>query len=355
MNKLLKIAFLFFYSALALVIYAEQTHIAVTGYGQSDYNAERQNWSVSYAQNGEVYFANHTGLLQFDGTNWKLNNLPNETILRAVNAQADSIIYTSGYMELGFWKTDIYGQLKYTSLTPKAKKYFYNNIEFWNIVVQNNYVYFHSFSKILAYRNDSVVAIEIPGTLNVMSKVHDKVLVAVRDSGIYELKNDSYTPYIQDDVLTNKQIKFLIPFTENQLLIGTAANGIYLWNGEKLSRWNLQWTDYFIENELNRAYVTNDNKIITGTLIDGMVVFDAEGNRLMKINAENGLPNNTVLGIETDEWGNIWLALDNGIGFVSGNQNPGFVTKEIPGTGAIYSVAILNDRMYLGTNQGLFV
>jgi DNA-binding CsgD family transcriptional regulator len=169
------------------------------------------------------------------------------------------------------------------------------------------------------------------------------------------LEKDTYSPYIQDDILKNKQIKFLTPLNENELLIGTAANGIYLWNGEKLSRWNAQWTDYFIENELNRACVTNDDKIIAGTLIDGMVVFDAEGNRLMKVNAENGLPNNTVLGIETDEWGNIWLALDNGIGFVSGNQNPGFVTEEIPGTGAIYSVAILNDRMYLGTNQGLFV
>lgn len=335
-------------------IRAKETYIGVSKFEQMNYHAARQNWSVSSGSNGEVYFANHTGLLLFDGTHWNINYLPDETILRAVKAQNDSLIYTSGYRELGFWKKDIYGQLQYTSLSPEAKKYFYPNIEFWNIAVNEKYVYFQAFSKILAYHNGTIVPIALPGTINVMNKVNNKILVAVRDQGIFEIKNDISTPFIQEDLLKNKQIKFLIPFRENQLLIGTAGNGIYVWDGAKLSQWNDGWTDYFIKNELNRGYVTKDNKIITGTLIDGIVVFDFEGNVLMKVNTENGLPNNTVLGIETDEWENIWLALDNGIAFISGNHNPGVTLEEMPGTGAIYSVAILKDRMYLGTNQGLF-
>ncbi len=334
--------------------YSKESIFEVLKFEQSNYQAARQNWSVSSAGNGDIFFANHTGLLQFNGTNWILKSLPGQTIFRAVNAGSDSLIYSSGYMELGFWKTDVYGQLSYVSLTPKAQKYFINNIEFWNIALKDDFVYYQSFSKILAYHNDSIVPITFSGTINVMSQVNNRILVAVANQGIFEIERDSATLIVYDDLLMNDQVKFLLPFKENQVLIGMEDNGIYLWDGEKMSQWNKKWTRYFIDNEINRGYVTRDNKIIIGSLIDGIVVFDFSGNLLMKVNTQNGLPNNTVLGIATDEWNNIWLALDNGAALVSISRKPSYMIEDVPGTGAIYSVAKQDNMLYLGTNQGLF-
>jgi len=327
----------------------------VKSFNKINYNAARQNWCVSASPNGFVYFANHRGLLEFDGTTWNLYSLPNETILRAVKVKNDSVIYTSGYMELGYWKPDQYGTLHYFSLYEKAKKHLFKNIEFWNIAVSDSFVYFQSFNRILAYNSDTVSAIELSPFISVMNKVNDKVLVAVRNIGIFEIVGTSVNPFLNGEFFNNKLVQFLIPHKDNQLLIGTAAHGVFVWNGSEILPWKSAWTDYFVKNELNRGYYSKNGEVIVGTIIDGIVVFDENGSLVMKSNVQSGLPNNTVLGIEADEWQNIWLALDDGNAFIPQDLNKGFSIENIPGVGAIYSISVFNDNLYLGTNQGLFV
>ena len=341
---------------LAITSFALEERTGVLQFDQSIYKGARQNWGVSIADNGLVYFANHSGLLSFDGTNWSMNKLPNNTIVRSVKAVADSVVYTGGYMELGYWKPTPTGKLIYTSLNRKAEDIFKGNpnLEFWNIAVKDDYVYFQSFGNILTYHNDSLHALHLDGGISVMNQVNDRVLVAIRDNGIWEVENDDVKRIIFDDALIGTTVKFIIPGEKGNLLIGTADRGIFLWDGTTLEQWNEEWTSYFIENELNRACHTNNGQIIIGSLVDGIVIFDKYGQLITKVNTRNGLPNNTVLGITSDERQNTWLALDIGIGFVTNNQNKSFVIKKLPGAGAIYSTAIFENKFYLGTNQGLF-
>ena len=46
--------------------------------------AGNQNWMISQDQKGTLYIANNKGLLQFRGTDWKLNSSPNQSIIRSV-------------------------------------------------------------------------------------------------------------------------------------------------------------------------------------------------------------------------------------------------------------------------------
>ena len=40
---------------------------AVFNFSRQTYNAANQNWMVSQAENGWMYFANNKGLLEYDG------------------------------------------------------------------------------------------------------------------------------------------------------------------------------------------------------------------------------------------------------------------------------------------------
>ncbi len=336
-------------------ISANNNRIDVQQFDKTSYKAASQNWSVSATSNGIIYFANHKGLLEFDGSSWQLHEHPNQTILRAVKVQGDTLIFTSGYMDLGYWKRDDYGQLYYTSLNRKAEKYFSKNIEFWNIVSTGHEVYFHSYSGILSYKNDSITRIELSGLTSTMNNINGKVVLAIKDKGLYQVAGDSAKPIVLNDFFTNKLIRFILPYKNKQILLGTEANGIYVWDGTEIKPWQTNWQNYFIENELNRGHYTENGQLILGTIKDGIVVFDEDENRIKKVNVSNGLLNNTILGIDTDSWGNIWLALDDGISFVPTKSDQSFSIENIPEIGAIYTTAILDNKTYFGTNQGLFV
>jgi len=351
---------LFILFSLLAALAAGQAHVdeqvpASRHFLKPDYRAASQNWDVSASGNGLTYFANHQGLLEFDGNAWILYPLPNKTISRAVLAVSDTLIYTSGYMELGYWKPDPFGVLRYTSMNPKAQKFFSKNIEFWNIESSDNWTYFHSFTRTLALRNDSISPVVLSGFATVMNRVNGKVLVAIKDDGIYELKGTRAVPVVRDDFFRDKLVRFMLPSPDNHILIGTSSHGIYKWDGLNFTPWNRGWADYFIENELNRGILTPDGKIVLGTITDGITVFDHDENLLLKAHAPKGLPNNTVLGIDTDELGHIWVALDDGIGFIPAQQERSARVVELKGIGAVYATAVHNGFTYLGTNQGLFV
>ena len=322
---------------------------------KSDYKGANQNWSVSTSENGRIYFANHHGLVEFDGSRWEQYRLPNQPVIRAVKAISDSLIYTSGYMELGYWARDKYGNLNYNSLSSKAKTYFSRNIEFWNIAVKGNSVFFRSFNPvILEYKNDSIYPVELVGNPIAMNKVGDKILVAVGDTGIYEIQDQKAKPYLTGEFFKSKQIRFLLGSENHKLLIGTSTHGIFEYDGNEIRPWHPEWTKYFIDNELNRG-LFNNGQLIFGSIKDGIVIFNENSGEIRRYNAEEGLGNNTVLGIETDSWGNIWTALDDGIGFIAGSREKSYNIEPLPGIGAIYSIAGLRNSLYLATNQGLFV
>lgn len=328
----------------------------VKNFPKTVYNAANQNWSVDVeAATGYIYFANHKGLLEFDGANWKLMPLPGHSITRAVFVDSDSTIYTAGYRELGYWKRAATNKdLKYTSLNSLAEPYFSKNDEFWKIVRHNQSIYFQSFGKILAYSGQSVTPVEFPGFIHTMEKVGSRIIVAVRETGLFSIENGQPVPFLIDPVFRETIVKFILALSETKMLIGTSNKGVFTWDGKHLKQWNQAWTNYFVNNEVNRGHICRMGNIIIGTITDGITVFNTEGKLISHYNTGNGLQNNTVLGISSDGFGNIWLALDNGIGFISADVGYNIDIQSVKNAGSVYDLALFEGRLYLGTNQGLF-
>lgn len=86
---------------------------------------------------------------------------------------------------------------------------------------------------------------------------------------------------------------------------------------------------------------------------NGIYIIDHKGNIIQSFSKKEGLQNNDVLSIFLDNHSNLWLGLDNGIDLISYNSaikqiNPIF--QDGPG----YTSIIHNNRLYLGTNNGLY-
>ena len=336
-----------------LYSYAD-SELYMKNYTKQEYHAANQNWSVAQDVKGNLYFANNIGLLEFDGITWTLYPAPEGAIIRSVAVDKENRIFTAGYRELGYWERNNLGRLEYSSLKQEVEKNFTPNEEFWNVIVLGERVYFQSFSKVYIYDYQKFEIVQPEGFVNSISDGGDRILVNIMNKGIFEIDGTKLKPYLVTDFLNRAEIRFVLSLSESQKLIGTSNEGLLFYDGQKLSQWQPEQTEYFRKNIINRGCLTADGEIIIGTILDGISVFDREGGLLHRINKENGLQNNTVLGLISDTNHNIWISLDKGIGYVSFAPDPSFTIVERNELGAVYTAAIYRDKLYLGTNQGLY-
>lgn len=115
----MRIAFVFFFSfVFSSLLYSSPIPFSpiVRSYSVSDYNAGIQNWSIAQDERGVMYFGNRKGLLEYDGNNWKLYELPTKGIVRAVYIGEEGRIYVGSYEEFGYFVRTSLNTLEYHSL-----------------------------------------------------------------------------------------------------------------------------------------------------------------------------------------------------------------------------------------------
>ena len=119
-----------------------QEHPPVMSYNPDAYGAQNQNWSVSQSSDQTMYFANNSGLLEYDGMNWNSYPVPDKSIVRSVKA-IGAQIYTGSYMDFGVWKRNDKSILEYTSLVQQLDIELAEDEQFWDIIklkIQKNLI-----------------------------------------------------------------------------------------------------------------------------------------------------------------------------------------------------------------------
>lgn len=354
MKYFINIAFVLISSSSLKVSGSDSLLFSIEHFSKEEYHAQNQNWSVDVDEEGFVYFANNAGLLEFDGISWNFYASPSGTIMRAVTVSPDGKIFTSGYRELGYWTRDEFGILQYHSLNHLAEGYFTRNEEFWNIKVLETKIIFHSFSSLYIYQDSAIVELDPEDFINTIAHIRDTVYVHLRDQGLFLLSDSNeLVPYFTGDFFRGKLIRTILPYGQSKILLGTASDGLFLFDGKQIKPIFPELYPFLSTNQINRGYVLDDTFII-GTILNGIIAFNKDGKVLYRINRERGLQNNTVLGIKADRYKNIWLTLDRGIDFISFHIDPSYEIHNNLDIGAVYTAAVYNNKLYLGTNQGLF-
>ena len=319
-----------------------------------DYKAEDQNWSISQASTDQMYFANNKGLLEYNGERWQLYKTPNESILRSVRV-IDGRVYSGCYMDFGYWEKDSFGKLNYTSLVKELKIKLIEDEQFWNIVSLENYILFQSLNHIYIYNtiNGELKIIESQNTITKIYKVDDTIYYQKFSEGLFKIENGEEKQVTASYVIKDKVIINVFD-KEGDLLIQTKENGFYIFKNNNVEVWNENLKNTLYHNSIYSSIQLKEGGYLLGTVSHGIILLDEEGNIKLKIDQANGLSNNTVLSLFEDSRGNIWLGLDNGINNINLNS-PFTVYNDDSGVlGTVYTSLVHDDKLYLGTNQGLF-
>ncbi|SHG66208.1 helix-turn-helix and ligand-binding sensor domain-containing protein [Winogradskyella jejuensis] len=323
-------------------------------FSPQDYSADDQNWSISQAEDENIYIANNRGLLEYNGARWNLYSTPNQSIVRSV-AVIKNRIYTGSYMDFGFWERNNFGTLVYTSIAKEVKDGLVEDEEFWNIIPYNKYVLFQSLDRIYIYdsTNNTFGIIKSETRITKAFRVENTIYFHETGIGVSKIENGKARLVLNNVTINNNEIVNIFQ-KEGNLLLLTRENGFYKFDGLNYSKWEISSNNLLSEISVYNSIRLRNGNFILGTISNGLIKLDAKGNLLFQINRNQGLSNNTVLSAYQDKSGNVWLGLDNGINVLNLNSPYRLYTDNQGYLGTVYASAKTSEYLYLGTNQGLF-
>jgi hypothetical protein len=320
---------------------------------REDYGASNKNWAIGQDERSVLYFGNETGLLEFDGIEWRLSQLPNKLDVRSVAVLSHQTLFTGSYEEFGRWDRDLSGTLVYTSLSAKIDHTLLHNDDFWKIWITGPFVYFQSFTSIYVYDFQTVRKIPVDNNFLFLQKVRDEFLIQQMLDAVYRFDGDDFQLIPGSEHFKNTDVRVILPFGETGYLMGTAEKGISLYDGKTFRDWNPVLSKILIEKELNCGILTSGGLYYWGTISSGIFVTDSTGRVINHISSDNDLQNNTVLFLMEDASGNVWAALDRGISCIDYLPNMSCYIDPSGNLGAVYSAAMWNNALYIATNQGV--
>lgn len=323
----------------------------IKNYAHSDIPAGSQSWMITYDHNGMVYFANNDGVLSFDGVNWRTHTLPDRTIVRSVLAVSDTI-YAGGYNELGYFTKQTNGALQFTPLQELLSEENRDFDEVWKIHKTTYGIVFQSFDQIMIYNKGEFNCIKSKNSFHFSYLIDDRLFVNDQNEGLFELVHNKLVPLKGAESLAGKLIWSIVPFGDD-LLIATSDDGLFLYQNGKISYWKTDASAMLKQKQVYCGLRIDDNHIAYGTIQDGLLICDNDGIIKQHVNIEAGLQNNTILSMNKDAVGNLWLGLDNGIDYVEINSPLSYFSYP-SNLSAGYTGVLYDGMLYLGTNRGVF-
>jgi DNA-binding CsgD family transcriptional regulator len=316
--------------------------------------AGNQNWMISQDEKGTIYTANNKGLLQFRGTNWKLNSSPNQSIIRSVKV-IDEKICVGSYMDFGFWERSPNGELLYTSLAKELEVDILEDEQFWNIVKYSEKIIFQSLHRLIIVDigNRDYQFVPTTNTLLKSYRVGNEIYFQESGMGLFEVKSGKAF-LISDDKILHDNVIVGMYKVEGKLLLLTDKSGFFFLENNRLKKWEIEGEKSFEGYRLYSSLRLSDGSFAMGSIANGLIWIDAEGKVILELNKANGISNNTILTLFEDQNQNLWLGLDNGIDCVNVNSPFLEYNDDIGKIGAVYASARSGNYFYLGTNHGLY-
>ena len=328
--------------------------LPIRNYPRNSFGGGTQTWEIGQDDSGRLFFANNDGVFVFDGIHWERHPLPKKTVVRSVYAAPDGKIYAGGQGELGYFEPDNRGRLGFHSLSHLIPEAYENFQDVWDIIPFEGKLFFRTNKLLLCLYDNSIEAVETGGPMNFLTSAGGRLFLQKGEGTLYQLSDSGFqlvSTFFEEKKML---ITAMLPQDDERILIFTLKNGIFQLADGKISPWNTPFDDLLVNSRIYTACKLKEGHIAIGTTLSGIFILDSLRRIEHHLSKDNGLQNNTVLSLFADRQGNLWAGLDNGISWVHVQSalTRIFADGTLEGTG--YTAAAFNDKLYFGTNTGLY-
>ncbi len=329
------------------------------------YKGESQNWAICQASNGLLYVGNSSGLLEYDGTNWKLYKLPNKNYVRSMRwDKSKKKLYIGGQGEIGYFEMNSNGKLTYYSffgLLDSASQKELTDV--WSTQMLGDTIYFHGRDRLIRIYKEKVKIWKTADTYHRAFVLGGKLYLREKGRGLCVLQNDSLRLVPQGEIFKEDIISGMVALSTDVFLIGSRKQGLFYYfpRQNKIESINPREKDW---EKINTWIQTNvlyyldllpNGQVIATTTQGGILIFDAKGNFIQNIDKTKGLPPEPAYFTFIDQHQSLWVGLDNGLARVEIQQAMSHYGTKDGLMGIVYSLYRFREALYAGTSMGLFV
>ena len=338
---------------LTYVLLIEAQTSLIHNFTTADYYANGKNWCVTGESSGRVLIGNDRCLLRYDGHQWQRFFLPNYGAVRSILPDsASERIYVGGYNTMGYFTTDgTTPQMTFKELHRDVKE---DDEDIWNIVLWKRQPLFVGKKNLYVVAEaDSLRQIPLPLYVDASAIWNRQVVLAGRE-GFYIYGEKGLQPIPVPDMPRGTTIRALVP-NGDHIIIATETDGLFDFDGHH----SYPLLPPGLTTEMKQSHVfcaaLQDSVLAIGTLHNGLVLADLRTMSVRRVHRKTGLADNNVLTVRFDMLSNLWVGLSTGLAYVQ-PQTP--IRRFIGRQGEIgmgYASAMHDGRLYLGTNQGVFI
>jgi len=315
-------------------------------FSSDEYQGGIQSWAFDQDSSGILYVANNMGLLEFDGNTWTNYEVPNCTRVRAVKVDHQNRIFVGGQGQIGYFKMTEYG-LVFTSLLNLLPPEHQIIAETWEILYNDDKLYFLTESLLLVYDGTYFRVLETPGYVQHIFKSNDQIIAQVLYAGLFVLTSDEFVHMSGSENIP--EIIATVPDSNGNYFLSSSGE-VYGNKGDKFTQIDIP----FEIGNITTAIQLHTGDYAVGTQNSGLYIFNPDFSFKQHLTKREGLSDRTIKALYEDNFNNLWVALNNGIDYLKISLPFSLINEDIGLEGTGYAASEYNDRIYLGTNNGLY-
>ncbi len=324
----------------------------IRAYAPSELGGAGQNWAMVQDRRGVVYVGSQSGVLEFDGANWRLIETPTLDTVRSLAIDDSGRIHVGAVGDSGYLAPDASGELHYVSLLDRVPKEARTFSDVWRTFATPQGVYFQTEEYVFRWADDAIRVIRPVSRFYRSSLLDGRLYLAMPESGLNVLEGDTFRLLPGTAALAREVYPVILRYDDKRLLIGTRRNGLFLYNGATLVPFPTEVDAVIKANSLYRGVRLANGTIGLATTGSGLAIIDRQGHRVTVLDEAHGLPSNSLYCLMVDREGALWSATERGIARIETPSPVSFFDRNDGYLGG-FDVTRHDGRLYFAEQSGV--
>ncbi|MCB0735728.1 MAG: hypothetical protein KDC76_14195, partial [Bacteroidetes bacterium] len=306
--------------------------------------------AVTQDDRGVMYFGTTLGILEYDGVTWQKIKITDGDLQQVTGLASDhkGKIYFGGRGILGYLSRNESGVAEPHSLldkVPVKNRKFY----FASTTYLNNNIYFVTDSCMMRWSED-LDSMEVWPGANFRSplEVKNRFILRQQDVGLIEVLDHDLQLLPGSEQFGIERVNALLPMDDGELLVGSAENRFYKYNGQQFSPFSTDIDKILQEHAMTRCVVLLNGHLAIGTRGAGIFIIDQSGQLLFHVDRQAGIESDEIRGLFLDQNGALWILNVNSVSKIETTSPLTYYDDRIGIEGVVYDVSSLGDNTYVG-------